>query len=169
VEHRQDVWLEAAAAAQAGIDEDLRDEAYELFVAEASRCRLEDRGGRVRVQLRSGHVVEGELSRAAAVSAHLVLVTFADRELVLPVHAVLALAGSRPRLRVEPAPKPPRVTSITSWLRESWAAGDLLRVLDVRGTWRTGRLVLVGADHVELEEAGTRLVLPLTSVEAWER
>jgi len=162
------LWLEAAAGVQSSVDADLRDEAYEVFVAEAARSRLVDRAGPARVSLRSGVVLDGELlpDSVDAVDGHLALVGADGRTRLVRVSAVVSLTGSRPSLRPE-GDRAPR--SFTSWLREIWSADEAIRVLDGSGSWAVGRLGFVGADHVELAHGESRTIIPLTSIEAWQR
>lgn len=162
------LWLEAAAGVQSSLDADLRDEAYEVFVAEAARSRLVDRAGPARVSLRSGVVLDGELVPHSddAVDGHLVLVGADGRTHLIRVSAVVSLTGSRPSLRSE-GDRVPR--SFTSWLRETWSGDEAIRVLDGSGSWAAGRLGFVGADHVELARGESRTVIPLASIEAWQR
>jgi len=162
------LWQEAVAGVQSSVDADLRDEAHEVFVAEAARCRLVDRAGPARVLLRCGVTLDGELTPAGedAVHEHLVLRRPGAGSWLIPVPAVLSVRGSRPGLRPE-GDRAPR--SLTSWLRETWSADEQLCLIDATGTWLVGRLEYVGADHVELVHAGTRTVVPMSSVEMWQR
>lgn len=162
------LWQEAAAGVQSTLDADLRDEAYEVFVAEAARCRLVDRAGPARVVLRCGVTLVGELApdHADAVDEHLLLLGADGGGRLVPVGAIMSLTGSRPGLRPEADQRP---RSLASWLREVWASDEPIRCLDGKGRWTAGRLGYVGADHVELVHDDTRTVLPSTAVEAWER
>ncbi len=165
---RDGLWQEAAAAVQSSLDRDLRDEAYEVFVAEAARCRLVDRVGRVRVSLRCGVTVAGVLEPGSvdAIDGHLPVRQTDGGGLHVPVSAILAVTGSRPTLRVEDARSP---QSLSSWLRECWSAGQPIRLIDGSGRWVAGRLDYVGADHVEIASSADRTVVPLLCVEAWQR
>ncbi len=99
----EQLWHEAAAGVQASVDADLRDEAYEVFVAEAARCRLVDRVGAARVTLRCGVTLEGVLAPDCddALDGHLVLRRADAGVLHVPVSAVLQVTGSGPALRAE--------------------------------------------------------------------
>jgi hypothetical protein len=163
-----ELWQEAAAGVQSWLDADLRAEAYEVFVAEAARCRLVDRVGSARVSLGCGVVLEGELAPDSrdAVADHLVLRGAGDVIRLVPVSSVVSIRGSLPGLRTDGD----RATrSLTSWLREAWSTDQPMRLVDVAGTRVVGRLGFVGADHVELVDGEVRTVVPLASVEAWER
>jgi hypothetical protein len=161
------IWQEAAAGVQSSVDADLREEAYEIFVAEAARCRLVDRVGRTRVALRCGVSLEGELAPEYddAIDAHLMLLGVDGGSRLIPVDAIVSLTGSRPGLRPE-ADRIPR--SLASWLREAWAADEPIRLLDGSGRWVAGHLDYVGADHVELMHEDGCFVVPVRSVEAWQ-
>ncbi len=52
-----DPWLEAAASLQMELDVQVRDEAYEVYVAESARGRMVDRVGEVTLLLRCGQVM----------------------------------------------------------------------------------------------------------------
>ena len=162
------LWQEAAARVQSWLDADLRAEAYEVFVAEAARCRLIDRVGAARVALRCGVVLEGDLAPDSddAVAEHLVLRGAGDVTRLVPVSAVVSVRGSRPGLRPE---GDGTARSLTSWLREAWSADDPVRLIDSSGTQVVGSIGFVGADHVEIADGEVRLVVPLASVEAWQR
>jgi hypothetical protein len=163
-----ELWQEAAAGVQSWLDADLRADAYEVFVAEAARCRLVDRVGDARVTLGCGVVIQGELAPDAgeAVDEHLVLHGAGGVVRLVPVSAVVSVRGSRAGLRAE-GDRVPR--SLTSWLREAWSAEEPLRLLDGSGRWTVGRLCFVGADHIELDDGEDPTVVPLTTVEAWQR
>lgn len=163
-----ELWHEAAAGVQSSLDADLRDEAYEVYVAEATRCRLVDRVGAARVSLRCGVALEGELDPECedAIDEHLALQAEDGSRRHIPVSAIVAVTGSRPGLRPEGA-RPPR--SLTSWLRESWSADEPIRLMDASGRWVVGRLDYVAADHVEIVLGAHRSVVPLACVQAWQR
>jgi hypothetical protein len=163
----EQIWHEAAAGVQASVDADLREEAYEVFVAEAARCRLVDRVGAARVALRCGVTLEGVLAPDGdgALDGHLALRRADAVVLHVPVSAVLRITGSDPGLRAEDGRLP---RSLASWLRECWAAGDEIRLIDGSGRWVAGRLVYVGADHVEVAAGADRAVVPVQCVEAWQ-
>ena len=144
---------------------DLAAEAAEVYLAEASRCRLVDRCGPARVTVRSGVVLDGVLLPGAAPDGHLCLRATQGASVLIPTSVVRSVAGSRSGLRDESAPAPGRLGSL---LREAWQSGAPLRALDASGTWLTGTVRLVGADHVELDPGtGAVVVLPLSAVEAW--
>jgi hypothetical protein len=163
----EQLWHEAAAGVQASVDADLREEAFEVFVAEAARCRLVDRVGTARVTLRSGVTVEGVLVPGCddALDGHLALRRADGGVLHVTVPSVLQVTGSGPALRVEDGRLP---RSLASWLRECWSAGEVIRLIDGSGRWATGRLAYVGADHVELADGADRAVVPVQCVEAWQ-
>ena len=64
-----DPWLEAAASLQVELDVQVRDEAYEVYVAESARGRMVDRVGVVTLLLRCGQVIKGELRADDVVAA----------------------------------------------------------------------------------------------------
>jgi hypothetical protein len=163
-----ELWQEAAGGVQSWLDADLRAEAYEVFVAEAARCRLVDRAGAARVALRCGVVLEGELDPDSdeAVAEHLVLRGAGDVIRLVPLSAVVSVRESGRGLRPEGDGAP---RSLTSWLREAWSADDPVRLIDGSGSPVVGRLGFVGADHVEIVDGDVRTVVPLASVEAWQR
>lgn len=163
------LWAEAESIVQAEADADLVDEAYEVFLAEAARLRLLDRRGAVRMQLRCGVHVEGDLSDMLRVRAHLGVITPSGGVVLVATRAIAVLEGSSRGLRSECAADPESEVTLTSWLREAWRAGALLRVTCGDGLVRVGVLRWVGADHVELLGAGgdDAWVVPCDSVEAW--
>ena len=158
----EQLWHEAAAGVQASVDADLREEAYEVFVAEAARCRLVDRVGAARVTLRCGVTLEGVLAPdcADALDGHLALRRADAGVLHVAVSAVLQVTGSSPALRVEEGRLP---RSLASWLRECWSAGAVIRLIDGSGRQVAGRLAYVGADHVEVADGAGRTVVPVQS------
>lgn len=163
-------WFEAMSAVQAQVDAELREEAVDLYLAEAARLRLSDRDGPVRIVLRCGVVVRGDLVARGApdIQGWLRMVSGADRELLVSCWAIVALRGSAARLRDED--ETVRSRSLPSLLREHCATGEPLRALLGDGRWLEGRLVRVAADHVEMQEAADQgaWVLPLSTVEAWD-
>jgi hypothetical protein len=163
-----DLWYEAVAGVQASLDADLRAEAYEVFVAEAARCRLVDRAGAATVLLRCGVVLEGELTPHSddGVAEHLVLRGTGDVSRLVAVCAVVSVRGSGPGLRPE---GDGAARSLTSWLREAWSADESMSLIVGSGARVVGRLGFVGADHVEIWDGDARTVVPLASVEAWQR
>ncbi len=160
-------WLAAAADLQADMDADVRAEAFEVFVAEAARARLADRVGSVRVSVRCGHVVIGDLDATpeGEVAGHLQLVDVTGRRLLIPAASVLVMTGSRPGLRAEEPSRAAR--SITARLREAWILDESVRALLVDGRSVGSRLLHVGADHVELDEGATGMVVALGAVDVW--
>lgn len=163
------LWAEAEAIVQAEADADLVDEAYEVFLAEAARLRLADRRGAVRLQLRCGLPVEGALVDDLRVRGHLSVTTASGGVVLVATHAIAVLEGSSRGLRVECAPDAASDLTLTSWLREAWRAGALVRVTCGDGLVRVGVLRWVGADHAELFGADGvhEWVVPYDSVEAW--
>ena len=168
MERGEGLWQEAAAGVQSSLDAELRDEAHEVFVAEAARCRMADRVGRARVSLRCGVTLDGELAPDSddAIEDHLVMTDEAGVSLLVPVAAIAAMTGSRPALRPEGQG---RTRSLASWLRELWSTDEPIRLVDGSGRWVVGRLRYVGADHVEVVSGESARVVPLVSVEAWRR
>ncbi|MDI1290493.1 MAG: hypothetical protein PSX37_11165 [bacterium] len=146
--------------------EQVRDDAFELFAAEAARVRLEDRTGDVRVVLRSGHILIGELSTSDVVSDHLELLDTRGRQLLVSTNAISVMHGSSAALRDEASGGASR--SLASRLRETWSAGGRLRVLLASGEWLGGAIVLVASDHVELAIGGYPCVIPFAAGQAWD-
>lgn len=161
-----DWWQEAASRVLAETAAEVRDEAVEVYLAEVARCRLVDRRGAVRLQLRCGVRFIGHLTGRSVAAGHLDLVTPHGAEALIPAGAVLTLTGARLALRGETGE---REGSLGAWLRESWLAGDLLRVLDAAGRWHAGTVLAVGADHIELTAPEGAVVIPFAAVEAWQR
>jgi hypothetical protein len=143
----------------------VREDAFEFFVTEAARIRLVDRRGVVRLHVRSGAVVTGELS-AHDDGECLELVDSSGRTVLVPVAAVSSIRGSRTALRDESRSSRPR--SLASRLREHWSSGTRLRVLLHSGEWIAGVVTLVAADHVELVIASESCVVPFAAAEAWD-
>lgn len=162
-----DIWLEAAAAVAADADADMRREAAEVYAAEAARTRLLDLRGQLRVQVRCGQVLTGRKADDEPIGAHLVLTSVQQGAgvasvLVVPVDSVVAVDGSTVELRDESEATRPR--TLSSWLRERWGDGEVLRILDRTGRTHVGALALVAADHVRLESGR---VIALHAVDAW--
>ena len=166
-----EVWLEAAAAVSADAAAELRADAAEVFAAEAARTRLVDLRGSVRIRLRCGESVEGTVVTDDPVDARLVLTAAPSsgsleggrpRCLLVPTDAVLQIDGSSIALRQEAVTRVPR--TLGSWLRERWADGDVVRVLDRSGVVQTGALTFVGADHVRLDSGRC---VAWAAVDAW--
>lgn len=163
------LWAEAESIVQAEADADLVDEAYEVFLAEAARLRLVDRRGAVRIQLRSGIHIEGDLSDDVRVQAHLGVTTMSGGFVLVATRAMAVLEGSSRGLRCEGASDEEGEATLTAWLREAWRAGALLRVTCGDGIVRMGVLRWVGADHAEFvgADGDHAWVVPYDSVEAW--
>ena len=162
-----DPWLEAAASLRVELDVQVRDEAYEVFVAESARGRMADRVGEVTLLLRCGQAVEGELrADDDSVAGHLIVAEPSGRLMLVPDTAVVTMAGSRPGLRPEGRD---RERTLGSWLREAWQADDVVAALRCDGRWCTGRVRHVGADHVDLVSDGCTTTLAVAAVEAWSR
>ena len=162
-----DMWLDATAGVQSEVDSNLRAEAFEIYVAEAARCRLDDRSGDVCVTLRSGALIKGAALGARAVPRveGMIVLAEAHRGTVLvAASAVMSMTGATGSMRDEGAP----TRSLASVLRDSWGAGDTVRALGADGQWRSGRLAMVAADHVDLEGAGGVTTLAVPGVEVWE-
>lgn len=158
-----DVWLEAASRVRAEVDDELRDEAREVFHAEAARVRVPDLRGDVRVTVRCGQVLAGPIARER-VDGHLVLADPDGRGIVIPVGSIVRIEGARPALRDEGEGREP---TIGSWLRERWLAAESLRVLDRLGCWHVGAVAFVGADHVRLGSSTGDVTIIAASVDAW--
>jgi hypothetical protein len=158
------LWMEAAASLQSELDAQVREEAYEVFVAEASRCRLTDRTGPIRVALRCGRVMTGVVVVDADRPAGTIAVRVETGALLLlPHEAILHVSGTRPGLRDEGRSPP----SLASLLRETWSLGTSTRLLLADGRWMGGVLEFVGGDHVDLGTADGSVSIPFLAVEAW--
>ena len=157
------LWGEADALVQTSIDAELREEAYEVFVAEASRCRMTDRCGDVAATLRCGVTVKGRML-PEWMDGHLAMRTDAGAELLVPTAAVVVILGGAPSLRREGE----IAATIGSALRESWSGGRTIRVLLADGAWRQGEVDFVGADHVTLRIVDMLVTIPMVAVEAWQ-
>ena len=155
-------WLSAGARVAADLEGDTRDEAVEVFTAEAARCRLADRRGRAIVHLMGGHVLEGRLRPDAAVADHLWIE--GRGEAVVAVTAIRVMTGSRGSLRDE---HPRRERTLASVLRERWSTAEPLRALSCDGSVRGGVLEFVGADHADLRTPSGVVTLPFPAVAAW--
>jgi len=163
---RDDVWLDAAARVQASLDADLRAEAFEMYQAESARCRLIDRDGHIRVRLRCGLEIAGDLIgvRDYPRPEGVLAVDAGGHVLLIPPAAVAGLRGGAATLREE-------VSTARSWgslLRECWTAQQRVRVLGSDGRWLGGSLTFVGADYVDLQLPNEAISIPLVSVEAWD-
>lgn len=158
------LWMEAAAGLQSDLDSQLRGEAYEVFVAEASRCRFVDRKGSIRVALRCGLVVVGVVADGIDRPPGTMAVRDgAGALLLLPHEAVLQMSGSRPCLRDESDTAP----TLAALLRESWSLAAPIRLLLADGRWIGGVIDFVGGDHLDLRTADGPLSIPFLAVEAW--
>lgn len=158
-----DMWLEAASRVHAEVDDELRDEAREVFHAEAARVRVPDLRGDVRITVRCGQVLAGRIARER-VDGHLVLAHPDGLGIVIPIGAVVRIEGARPALRDESAG---RVPSIGAWLRQRWMAGESVRALDRLGGWHVGAVAFVGADHVRVGSTSGEVTIPAAAVDAW--
>lgn len=167
-----DPWREAVAELRTEMDAELREDAYEVFLAESARCRLVDRAGVARVLLRSGVTVEGTLATGAEPTAegHARLRTASGREVLVPLAAVVTITGTSPGLRHEDGSPSRDLASarITARLRESWRSGERVRVLTCRGQWIAGVIVHVGADHADIDGGGSSVTVALAAVDAFE-
>jgi hypothetical protein len=163
-----DPWLEATAQIRAELDDELREEAREVFVAEAARTRMIDRRGVARLLLRCGETLDGDLVPAGAehVDGHLTVLTSADREVLVAESSIVSVTGSEPALRLESSARP---RTLASWLREAWDLGVPVSGLTCRGVWVRGSIVRVGADHVDIGPVGDVVTVPFTAIEAWSR
>ena len=162
-----DPWLEAVAAVRAELDGETRDDAVEVFLAEAARCRLVDRRGPTRVTLRCGTVLSGELVGSdESIAGVLDLRDACGQRVLIPAAAVLRMVGTQAGLRPESGA--PRERSLMSVLRECWSAGDRLRALASDGCWIDGTVRSVASDHVVMASGADVVVLPLDAVEAWQ-
>lgn len=158
-----ELWLEASAHVQSDDEADLRAEAAEVFLAEAARTRLEDHAGPVRITLRSGRVIDGQLVADDPVAGHLCVADADGGQTRVPIGAIDHVTGSHPALRDEV-----RVArTLTSWLRDCWRLGDAIAVLNRSGRWHRGTIDFVGADHVVLLADGGTVTIPFPAVDAW--
>ena len=163
-----DPWLEAAAGLQVEIDTQVREEAYEVYVAESARGRLVDRAGEATLLMRCGQAIEGQLCPPDddSVAGHLIVSERSGRLLLVPDTAVVTMTGSRAGLRSEGRD---RERTLGSWLREAWQGDDLVAALLCDGRWVTGRVTHVGSDHVDLVRDGCSTTIAISAVEAWAR
>jgi hypothetical protein len=167
MEFPERLWLEAAAGVQSDVDASLRDEAREVYVAEAARTTLASRSGRAVVTLRSGVVLKGQVvdARVRPVPNGFVAIEVADgRVLLVLVASVVTVSGTTPRLVQEDGSLP----LLGSLVREAWSVGESVRLLLADGRWVPGVIAFVGADHVDIASGDARLTIPLGSVEAWD-
>lgn len=149
-------------------DVDTHADAIELFVVEATRVRLSERSGAIRLSLRSGVVVAGELIATTEdrVEGHLLVDGTEGRRLLVATAAVAWIVGASTVLREEGSG--PAVQTLASRLRECWGSGARLRALLPDGRWLDASIALVAADHVELMSADQNWVVPFASVDVWD-
>lgn len=160
-----DRWLELTAALAREEAADARQEAHDLFVVEASRSRLCDRSGAVRITLNCGRAIDGVLVPGTdGIDGYLTVRRAGMADLHVRAASVVVMTGSRPGLRPESGPEP---RSLGSWLRECWDADARVTALTGADRWIAGRVVLVASDYVVLAEVGEEHVLPYGTVEAW--
>jgi hypothetical protein len=157
------LWLEAAASVQSELDAEVRDEAFDVFVAEAGRCRLVDRDGRIRVNLRCGQAIVGVVAPGAWPDSTLAVRVESGDLMLICEQAVVTMTGTTPRLRIEAGLS----TSLGSTLREVWGAGHPVRLLLTDGRLLGGTLLFVGADHVDLRSPDGAVTVPFSAVDAW--
>jgi hypothetical protein len=155
MEFPERLWLEAAAGVQSDVDASLRDEAREVYVAEAARTTLASRSGHAVVTLRSGVVLKGQVvdARVRPVPNGFIA-----------IESVVTVSGTTPRLVQEDGSLP----LLGSLVREAWSVGESVRLLLADGRWVPGVIAFVGADHVDIASGDARLTIPLGSVEAWD-
>lgn len=165
---RDEQWRELAAALAAERDAEVRDEAHEVFLAEAARLRLLDRSGPVRLLLRCGQVVDGSLDAGCGplIADHLTVHESGGRILYVASTAVVSVTGSQPGLRRE---REIAGRTVPGWLRDAWQADQWVAALTCDRRWVSGRPVRVGADHVDLAQNGEVVTVGLSAVEAWSQ
>lgn len=133
-------------------------EAADLVDAEAATRTLADRwrarvGGEVGLTLRSGEEVRGRLLEA---NPHWLLLAEGERRALVPAPAVVLVRGLG-RTAGAAGPVAERF-SFPAALRRLARGGTLVRLEDAVGG-RTGRIVQVGADHLDLQVDPGRQVL----------
>lgn len=165
------IWDDAVACVQADLDGEAVAEAHELYLAEAARTRLAERIGRVQVSLRSGRDVRGTVVDEPQVAGHLALRGVDGACALVAEHAIRSMTGSAIRLRREDvahsAARGLPARSLASWLREVWQADAAVQVIDLAGESHAGRVVFVGADHLEITARDESIVLPFAAVDLW--
>lgn len=165
------LWGEAMAAVQRDLDGDAMEEAHEVYVAEAGRIRLRDRRGAARMRLRGGREVMAVLAEDQGITDWLLAVDEGGATLAVSERAIVWMLGSSCGLRAErddAARSPvPSERSLSSWLRDVWREGLLIRAGLVDGEQVTGTLTLVGADHVEVQTPDGSMTLPFAAVDLW--
>ena len=143
-------WLEAAAAVQCDLDQDVRFEARGLVVAEMADVRLHERlaatrhGSLVMVVVRGGRRLTGRLLR---VGSDFICVR-APGITIVPTDAIVGI-GRLPRVLHEEHPR--QAVSAQSWrsqLRDM--LGETLHV-SATGMDVSGRLTWVGHDHLSID------------------
>ena len=155
------VWTEAAGVVQSDQDADLRLEARGLMVAEMAEVELAERwlatrrGHRIRVLVRGGTWVRGRINFAAA--DHLVV--DCPARLILPRHAICAVASLPHVLHQDPAPS----GSWRSTLRDH--LGTAITVT-VGGQTPQGRLTWVGRDHISIDQADGELTVRWPAIDS---
>ncbi|MGO1172698.1 MAG: hypothetical protein ACTHXO_01185 [Actinomycetaceae bacterium] len=133
-------------------------EASELVEAEAATRTLVDRwralvGGDVALTVAGGDDVAGQLLDA---NAHWLLLADGRRRSLVPAHAVVLVRGLG-RTAGDPSPVVAR-HSFAAALRRIARAGGPVRIDDAAGG-RTGRLLRIGADHLDLRvDPGNQVV-----------
>ncbi len=147
---------------------DIRDDAFELYMAEASRLRIRDRSGTARIRLRCGVSVLGTMGASISIGEvdGCLSLDATGRVLLVAVGSIVAIHGGTTRLRDESAVRGSR--TVTSLLREYWSTGARVRALLGDGRWIDGVIVLVASDHVELLVAEDIWTIPLAGIEAWD-
>lgn len=133
-------------------------EAAELVEAEAATRTLADRwrartGRQIGVTVPGGDEVLGEVLEA---NGHWLLIAEGERRALVPAHAVV-LARGLDRTAADPGLVQGRY-SFAAALRRIARVGASVRLEDAAGG-RTGRIVRVGADHLDLRvDPGQRVV-----------
>ena len=167
----EDLLAEAAAGLQSDTDADVLAEAAEILTAERVTLGIVDRLSAaqrtVTMTLRSGCRVEGNIQD---VGNRLVILTGVDgAEQCVAIASIVTVRGLPSSLSNETqrdqGARRPAVGALTwgSYLRAATAAET--RIILIDGTSITGRLALVGADHVDLLMAdGAVTTCALTSV-----
>lgn len=161
VELSQAMWTEAAGVVQSDQDADVRLQAQGLMVAEMADVELAERwlatrrGHAIRVLVRGGSWIRGRIEVAAI--DHLVL--DGSRRLIIPGHAVLAVASLPRVLHHERAVG----TSWRSTLRNHLGTPI---VVTVGAQTPQGRLSWVGRDHISVDHVDGELTMPWSAVDS---
>ncbi|MCF8526705.1 MAG: hypothetical protein K9G24_01485 [Candidatus Nanopelagicales bacterium] len=170
------LWWEADAALSAAAGDEVLDEAYEIYVAEAARSRMVDLCGEGTIRLRCGRDVTGTLGALPPVEGHLVVADASAATSLVPLRAVVSMTGTFAHLRNELAHDTAhhREQRLTGWLRDAWGTGVLIEILTCDSEVRRGRLAWVGADAVVVEspdpargDASLEVVIAHDAVERW--